>query len=283
VPNLRAKRTIEEIRAARFMGTAGRRRRKLPAQQIPRAIERDYARALVRVAKGTREALGPLLVALPGLISSAKREREHLDAGEARRVQELLEQARAATTVSTSALEQLASDFGQRVQTHQRIQMSKQVRGALGADPFIRETGLSSAAEAFTIENVALIKDLPTKTLAEIEGIVNRGVTRGALHGDLAKEIQERLEIGVNRAKLIARDQVGKFYGNVTKVRQEAMGVTEFIWRSVGDERVRDEHVSLNGRKFKWKEGAGGEGIPGEPVGCRCYADPVLDDIIGEL
>lgn len=282
MPNLRAKRTIEEIRGARMLGAAGRRR-KLPAQQIPRGIERDYARALVRIARRTRAELAPLMAALPGLLSSAKRERERLDAGEGKRAQELIDRAREALTINTAQLDALATEFARRVTAHQRRQMSKQVRAALGADPFIREPALLAATEAFTVENVALIKDLPAKTLTEIEGIVHRGVTRGALHKDLAKEIGERLAMGERRAKLIARDQVGKFYGNVTKVRQEALGVTEFVWRTVGDERVRDEHVSLDGRKFKWSEGAPGEGIPGEPVNCRCYADPVLDDIIGEI
>lgn len=265
------------------MGTAGRRRRKLPTQQIPRGVERDYARALVRVSINTRVALTPLLAALPGLLASAKSERERLDAGESLRIRELFEQAREATTVSTSALERLAAEFARRVSTHQRRQMSKQVRSAFGVDPFIRETGLAEATEAFVSENVALIKNVNSTLLSNVEGIVNRGVSSGRLHKNIAKDIQSALGVSEKRAKLIARDQVGKFYGNVTKVRQESLGVTEFIWRTVGDERVRDEHVSLNGRKFKWSEGAPGEGIPGEPVNCRCYADPVLDDIIGEI
>lgn len=278
--NVRAQQTRARAAALRVIGLGKRPRKRLPRQIFPKMIELDYARALVSVTQQTEVALEPLLELLPLLLSSARSERERLDAGESERVAELIAAAEAATTVSTEALEGVAEQFAQRVSTHQRIQLSRQVTAALGVDVFTPDIGLAAASDAFVAENVALIKDLPRKTLIEIQGIIQRGVTSGALHGDIAKQIQERLTIAKNRAKLIARDQVGKFYGNVQKQRQQAIGVTEFIWRTVADERVRDTHAALDGQQFKWSTGAAGEGIPGEPINCRCYAEPVLTDLI---
>lgn len=278
--NLRAKLTLQDIRSRQLLGLQRRPSKRLPRQQYPRAIEREYARTLVRVARRTSEQLEPLLAALPGLISSAQADRERFDVGEARRVSELIESASSSLKLNTSAIEGVAAQFAERTSTHQRIQMGAQVRAAFGVDVFTPESGLRAASEAFTAENVALIKDLPRKTLAEIEGIAHRGISQGLLHKDIAKQIQARLKIGERRAKLIARDQVGKFYGAVQKHRQQGMGVTHFIWRTAGDERVRDEHVSLNGRRFSWAEGAGSEGIPGEPVNCRCYGSPDFSELL---
>jgi len=220
---------------------------------------------------------------LGGLVATARDERKHFDAGEARQVASLIEQARANTRFSTSALESLARTFADQVDTHQRVQHGKQVRAVFGADVLFAEPNVAAAAETFIVENVALIRNMPVKTLAEIEGIVTRGVPSGALHRDIASDIRTRIGMGKTRARVIARDQISKFYGQVARVRQGAMGVTHFIWRTAGDERVRDEHISLDGRRFAWATGAPGEGAPGEPVQCRCYADPDFDDLVGSL
>lgn len=276
----RLQRSVQEVQTQRIIGQGKRPRKRLPQQNIPRGIERDYARALVRISRTVKEELAQLLAELPDLVRSAQADRERLDVGESRRVRELIEQATERTSISTSAIETLAGQFAQQTGTQQRIQLGKQVRAGLGVDLFTPDTGLTAITESFVSENVSLIKDLPRKTLSEIEGVIQRGVSSGALQKDISAEITKRLAIGENRAKLIARDQVGKFYGNLNRVRQQAIGVEEFIWRTAGDERVRDEHVSLDGQKFKWSEGAPGEGLPGEPINCRCYAEPVLSEIL---
>lgn len=256
--------------------------RRLPKQQRPAGIERDYARELVKISKRTKKALEPLMRALPGLLRSARTERLReggtLDAGETDQVRLFIEAAISQTSISTGALASLARKFATRTQTHQSIQMSKQTRAALGVD-LSSSAPLNATMESFVAENVALIKDVPLKTLRDIEGIVYRGVSSGTLHKDLAKEIQAATGLGKKRAALIARDQVGKYYGQVQATRHKAIGVKEFIWRTVGDERVRSKHEALNGQKFSYNNPPS-EGLPGEPVRCRCYADPVLDDLL---
>jgi SPP1 gp7 family putative phage head morphogenesis protein len=77
-----------------------------------------------------------------------------------------------------------------------------------------------------------------------------------------------------NRAKLIARDQVGKLNGQLNKTRQKAAGFDKYEWQTMQDKRVRPKHQALNGTIRTW-----GEGIePGFEVACRCSAIPVWDD-----
>ena len=90
--------------------------------------------------------------------------------------------------------------------------------------------------------------------------------------------MSERTDVSDSRAKLIARDQVAKLNGELTKERQTDLGVTGYIWRTVGDERVRDEHADNDGQFFTW-DSPPSTGAPGEDIQCRCWAEPVLPEL----
>lgn len=287
MPNRQAQATKREIATQRAFGRSRKPRKIIPRQTRPSAIERDYARALVRVAVDTKQALKPLLAELPALLRSARAEILRVDcgplrhdAGEAKRARDLIAQSLASVQLPDPAISGLAETFADRTAVHQRGQMARQTRAALGVDVFAGDGNLAAAREVFVAENAQLIKSLPAKTIEEIEGIVLRGASSGTLHKDVAKEIAARFNVQKSRAKLIARDQIGKYYAKVNSTRHRAMGIEEFIWRTVGDERVRDEHQSINGRKFRYPDGAPGEGLPGEPILCRCFADPVFDALL---
>lgn len=55
------------------------------------------------------------------------------------------------------------------------------------------------------------------------------------------------------------------------RLQQDKMGVTEFIWRSQDDARVRPEHQGFDDHQFFWKTPPE-DGPPGEAYGCRCSA-----------
>lgn len=285
--NRRARETRSRARLLRQIGaTRAPRRARLARQFRPKAIEREYQIKLRAIQKTLRIALKPLLDELPQLMRDARKARrvdaDRVDIGESRRVRTLLELIRDRASLSTAALEDLATEFAQKIETHQRIQLGKQLKSTLGVEVFRDAPELRAVLDAWVTENVSLIKNMPQKTLGEIEGIVNRGISSGKLHKDIASDISARLAIGERRAALIARDQVGKFYGAVTEVRHKSIGVERFTWRTVADDRVRDVHAALDGQTFKWREPPG-EGIPGQPINCRCYADPVLDDLLAGL
>lgn len=51
-------------------------------------------------------------------------------------------------------------------------------------------------------------------------------------------------------------------------------GGRRYVWRTVGDDRVRPVHAALEGRSFTWAAPPA-EGHPGTAPGCRCWAEPV--------
>ena len=52
-----------------------------------------------------------------------------------------------------------------------------------------------------------------------------------------------------------------------------------YIWRTVGDEKVRSSHAVNDGRIFSWDEPPP-TGHPGEDHNCRCFAEPIDEPVI---
>lgn len=287
-PNHRAVQTARTVRVLRRVGVAKRPRSRLPRQASPKMLSLDYARQLLTVVARMRAAFSPLLAALPRLLEQAARERRidaaHADAGESRRIRALIEQARKtmSETIKTDELEKLARTFARRTAEFNRVQLGRQVKAALGTDVFLADRALAPLTEAFVDANVGLIKNIGDKLAADIEASTMRAVQTGKLHPDLAEELEARFGFSEERAKLIARDQVGKAYGQINSARQRELGVGRFVWRTANDERVRPEHEDRDGEVYSYDDPPDGE-LPGEPINCRCYAEPVFADILGEL
>ncbi len=131
-----------------------------------------------------------------------------------------------------------------------------------------------------------------------------RMVRGGESIADIRQQIEERFAVSENRARLIARDQVGKLNGRLTKRRSQEAGLDLYRWNTAGDERVRSTHKKLNNKICKWdndtvyadsvadaragnwksRSGAGMfVGTPGQDIQCRCTSIPIVDDVIDEV
>ena len=131
---------------------------------------------------------------------------------------------------------------------------------------------------SFVDNNVQKITSVSGGALDEMRELVSHGFRSGMPTNKLSKQIEKRFGVAKSRAKLIARDQVGKLQGELNRVRQKEVGVHEYIWRTSQDERVRDSHAALDGQKFSWNQPPS-VGHPGEDYQCRCYAEPVLETV----
>lgn len=281
--NARARNTLQQVRLLHKVGLGSRKRTRVPAQRWPKSIEVEYARALIARMNLARGALASLLVALPSLLESARAARrvDSYDADETRSLDEIMRavRARLEQALDPGNLKELAAQFAQRTQSAQRIALGKQTKAALGADVFSADKRIPAIRDHFISENVSLIKSIPGDVISEVEGIVNRAFTDATPHDVVAKQIEDRFGVGESRARLIARDQIGKLYGQTNAYRQQDLGIESFIWRTSGDERVREEHAALEGQEFRYDDPPD-EGLPGEPIQCRCSAEPVFGDLL---
>lgn len=310
-PNHRAAAAVAFLRSARAAGHRSPRR-ALPRQQPPDAIAAEYAGAMRSlVERAIREAYAPLLRALPAMLEDARRSRG--DAAEPGLVAHLVAKltgqpiatrhddrtrdeiaaakAKMGQQVDEIAVARAARKAGHETDSLNHRQLGAQVKAAVGID--LVGAVPPGILDGFIAENVALIQDITPALASRIEAAIHRALSTGQTHEDLAAVINRHQVFAADRAELIAVDQVGKLYGQVNARRQQDLGVTEFVWRTVGDERVRGNpdglypkarpsHFDRNGKTFKYSDPPKGE-LPGQPIRCRCSAEPVLDHLLDDL
>jgi len=263
---------------------AKRKRFRRPLRWLtPDKLEGRYARDLIAVLNAYFQGYESQLVnRLPGLINEFNLDKpSNADSlrsdGWAASLITILTPLRA--SLDPTDVEATAQAAAEQVNAFNVGQRNKVIRAALGADIFAAEPWLADEVESFVAENVALIKDIGDKTATDVEGIVKRGLREGKTNKEISAEIRQRFTVGKNRARLIARDQVGKLNGQLTKLRQEELGLTRYVWRTVGDERVRASHRANDGEVFSWDKPPA-TGHPGEDIQCRCYAEPDFSDLL---
>lgn len=263
------------------------RKSRLPRQAEPIGLMNTYAARINRMRAdmiaSIREHVVPSLEAIAASASRIALDAKNKSLGEG------IDAARAAfdkkwnRAAMTAIVEPIAKD----VPKFQAGQLNKQLSSAIGStislDIVGSEAWVANAAAEWTAENVALIKSIPDTFYPDLEKYLTSEVADGARFEELAATLEDRYDITASRARLIARDQIGKFNGDLNRVRQQDLGISKFVWRTMGDERVRDDatagpgegHVERNGKEFTWDDPPEGE-TPGEPVCCRCYAEPAI-------
>lgn len=155
-------------------------------------------------------------------------------------------------------------------------------KNVIGLDVTQAEPWLTDFVDLFVESNVGLIKSIHTRYFGEVRDIVEAAAITGRRPEGLAREIEERFGVSKSRARLLARDQVGKLNSQITAARQQRLGIKKYIWRTSGDERVRESHRAKEGRDFLWQDPPNDTGHPGEDFQCRCTAEASLDDISQE-
>lgn len=148
-------------------------------------------------------------------------------------------------------------------------------RVAVGASPPAR---ITRAWVAETTARIVTIRDAAVPRLAvEIEEAFRRGTRAETLRRRWIKAgIPTKSGTISGRAKVIARDQIASINALLTRERQQAVGIESYRWRTNIDGREREEHRERDGEIFRW-DSPPEDGHPGEPIQCRCWAEPILD------
>lgn len=180
-------------------------------------------------------------------------------------------------------IRRIADKVGQDVSQYNKYLMENNLKRVLGFDVFFAQPYLKQELSLFNTMNASLIKDLAESTLNKVEKDVMRGFATGTRWEEIASDLEDYIDplngTVRSRARLIARDQVNKLNGQLAELRQSELGVTRYIWRTALDERVRPEHLLNEGKIFEWNDPPN-TGHPGSEINCRCYAEPVLSDLL---
>lgn len=270
----------------------------------PEAATRAYAARLTTMVRSTLlEAYKPLLASLPTLVAQARQERgdaigwraDASSAGRSASASVASASRSAASGMSAKRIAAAAAAAADDAGAHVGSQLGRQVKDVLGID-LMPDTKAKARAHAFIHENVKLITGITPALAAEVESVLLAGLSGGQLHEMLALAIKSKLQVSINRAELIAVDQLGKLSGQIAAARAQDLGATHFYWRTAEDERVRGNpagkypkalpsHYARNGQRYAYAEpplGKKGEKeLPGVPIRCRCYGEPDLTTVPG--
>jgi uncharacterized protein with gpF-like domain len=188
---------------------------------------------------------------------------------------------------------------------------SSQAKPIVGFDYITPDPWWEGLRDRWMADNYRLIKSLSTEYITKVNLLVDAAIDSGTSYADLTKQIQSLSEnITKKRARLIARDQIGKLQGQINQKKQMEAGVETYYWQTAGDERVRGNptghfknaipsHYVMNDVLCRWDDASvyskdGGKTWinrsgkmplvhPGQAIQCRCSAIPNFDDIVQEV
>jgi len=190
---------------------------------------------------------------------------------------------------SDENLNTLIRNHGLAINTRNKQNFKRTFKAVLGVDVFAAEPWIADEVSAFMRENVSFIKSITDEHLSDVEQIVLRNVKAGNSPAVISRELRDAFSLTSNRARLIARDQTGKFHSRLTRLRYEGAGLSRYKWRTLFDGRVRDDHEDLEGTIHEFKnppvtvttgKRQGQRNNPGEDIQCRCWAEPIFEDLL---
>lgn len=160
------------------------------------------------------------------------------------------------------------------------MRVSQEMGAEIGR--IVRETPVGDVMRERMAAQVDLIKSLPRDAAERVHRLVIEAQENGARAEQIAKEIMRTGHVTESRARLIARTEVGRASAELQRARAEAIGSTQFIWRTSRDSDVRPSHRKLEGKVFRWDTppecDPGHHALPGAIFNCRCYAEPVIPE-----
>ena len=164
----------------------------------------------------------------------------------------------------------------ERVYRRTEKQASIATKGLIGIAPAIGPRALA----AFRRQNAELIRTLQGSQIQRVQRILREGANLRV--EEIAASLQEAFAIESRHAELIARDQVLTIHAQVTREQHKSAGIERYTWSTSNDERVRDDHVDLDGNVYSYDDPpvidsrTGDRGHPGDGIQCRCVAVPVV-------
>lgn len=157
------------------------------------------------------------------------------------------------------------------------------------ASPTMRLLGIGNASagieratlRGWVAENVSLITNMNADQVGKLETLFLRALRDGSRSAQVQGDVSAILRGSENRARLIARDQIGKLNGQLDRQKQTQAGLDSYVWRGALDERERPAHVDREGKTYKWSNPPA-DGHPGQPIQCRCTPEPNLEPLLGK-
>jgi hypothetical protein len=104
--------------------------------------------------------------------------------------------------------------------------MAKETVGVV--TPF--DTGIEGEIAQARAENLALLDKAARNYANAVRGVFSDPEVFGLRVEEIRRKLQERADLSIRHADLIARDQVLKLNAAITRIRQTNAGITKYTW-----------------------------------------------------
>lgn len=285
--------------------------RNAPQITLPKTLEAKHIKLFRETAKSVNKTIEEIII--PGLPSIYKSETDkRQDAADIDAVTSLIGEAESEYSLQVSGNEvqinAFIEDQNDSIEAANKREWNRQITAEVKAIPnvpdsvanlIIRgEEGISKAVQnswmkdQFDLIKVGKTKSgipaIPDGAYADVKRIVQNGIRKGTSIDVIIADLREGADLTLRRARLIAEDQTLSHMANMTNIRHENIGVTEYIWRTAGDLKVRESHKRRNGKTYpynrpKFPSSDSIDGPPGTPIRCRCTAQAVLGSALKNL
>jgi len=126
------------------------------------------------------------------------------------------------------------------------------------------------------------LEDWKTEAIERLREKTQANAALGYRSDRLATIVKTEFGVSKSKAKMIARQETSLFVSKYREERYTGAGISEYVWSTSKDQRVRPDHAALDHQVFSWDSppvvdrSTGRRGNPGEDFGCRCLALPVI-------
>jgi len=171
--------------------------------------------------------------------------------------------------------------FAEDIEKWNTKKFTEGVNKELGVDFYLPQTEFSKELVSGWVTSNDKVLD---RYLVDTVEKLREQITRDYMSGLRATEIESKLldpiaggntinltnEQVVKKAKLWARNEVGNLNTNLTKTRQNDLGIDKSMWSTSGDERVRCQHRAYDGKMYPTKTGITREWLQENNIAVTC-------------
>lgn len=278
----------------------GRRglKRQAPIMTYPKVIEKKYQFELINFVNVIAKEIDNRLIDNLEQIERQKNIELNLDSW-VDSVDDIMESLKVWGVTKASEMLAVITLKASQIGDWNTKQFKQSIKTVVGVDPISKNQGYQTLIQSWSKENSRLITSIQSNLLDDVAGVTQRGMSAGKSINDISKEIKDRYGVTKSRARTIARTETAKLNSNLTKVRNQELGIKTYTWVTSNDERVRDSHKALNGMLCKWdddrvysddngkswkrRSGKMFIGKPGDDINCRCTSRANVNQLLEEL
>lgn len=186
---------------------------------------------------------------------------------------------------SDDRIEEMVNKILKKVDNRSRDEFYSRIEKTIGisSKELAATEAMKETTNALMLETSQWVKKLRDETLELYTSNTLRAMALGNGLEGITDEFDQLKEKRKNHAKFTARNQVNNYNSISTKIRAQNLGITQAVWVTAHDERVRPSHQAREGKTFNLDEGLyssldGKTLLPGTDYQCRCTMTLILPE-----